>query len=237
MFQILCGVALLASVCSGCNQARRDSTWFTDRVPTDTKDFQADAPGLQCWQCDGSFVKHERRTCLRIGERKQNCDGSVQYCELRLRVGYRNYIHAERGDMPAERQVTWRGCARDWITEGDPYQNDQGYQTDPSYPPGMKCKRTGILRSEEKRPNYIKAIRKWDKGLVDTHSDLLALASFTAAAEKANQIMAAGKDVVSDVSATMAASRDKMTGVLSNAVTSLHRRTGSGRVVIDKKVE
>ena len=52
---------------------------------------------------------------------------------------------------------------------GDPYQNDQGYQTvsslllprnatrvitnvypkDPSYPPGMKCKRTGILRSEE----------------------------------------------------------------------------------------
>merc|ERR1712018_590821 len=58
----------------------------------------------------------------------------------------------------------------------------------------------------EKRPNNIKAIRKWDKGLVDTHSDLLALASFTAAAEKANQIMAAGKDVVSDVSATMAAS-------------------------------
>ena len=58
----------------------------------------------------------------------------------------------------------------------------------------------------EKRPNYIKvikwnksslncvfkAIRKWDKGLVDCHSDLLALASFTAAAEKANQIMAAG---------------------------------------------
>ena len=31
----------------------------------------------------------------------------------------RNYIHAERGDMPAERQVTWRGCARDWITEGE----------------------------------------------------------------------------------------------------------------------
>ena len=75
-----------SGVCSGCNQARRDSTWFTDRVrahtsvaknhcqyqvnwqlsivnttsidsckvPTDTKDFQADAPGLQCWQCDGS---------------------------------------------------------------------------------------------------------------------------------------------------------------------------------------
>jgi len=89
----------------------------------------------------------------------------------------------------------------------------------------------------EKRPNYIKAIRKWNKGLTESHNDLLALASFTAAAEKANQIMAAGKDVVSDVSATMAASREKMSGVLSNAVTSLHRRTGSGRVVIDKKTE
>ena len=31
----------------------------------------------------------------------------------------RNYIHAERGDHPAERQVTWRGCARDWITQGE----------------------------------------------------------------------------------------------------------------------
>jgi len=72
----------------------------------------------------------------------------------------------------------------------------------------------------EKRPNYIKAIRKWNKGLTESHNDLLALASFTAAAEKANQIMAAGKDVVSDVSATMAASREKMSGVLSNAVTS-----------------
>ena len=42
---------------------------------------------------------------------------------------------------------------------------------------------------------FLKAIRKWDKGLVDSHSDLLALASFTAAAEKANQIMAAGSIV------------------------------------------
>ena len=44
---------------------------------------------------------------------------------------------------------------------------------------------------------FLKAIRKWDKGLVDSHSDLLALASFTAAAEKANQIMAAGSIVQS----------------------------------------
>ena len=45
---------------------------------------------------------------------------------------------------------------------------------------------------QSKRNCVLKAIRKWDKGLVDCHSDLLALASFTAAAEKANQIMAAG---------------------------------------------
>ena len=35
-----------------------------------------------------------------------------------MRTNARNYIHAKRGDMPAERQVTWRGCARDWITNG-----------------------------------------------------------------------------------------------------------------------
>ena len=34
------------------------------------------------------------------------------------KTNIRNYIHADRGDMPAERQVTWRGCARDWITNG-----------------------------------------------------------------------------------------------------------------------
>ena len=73
----------------------------------------------------------------------------------------------------------------------------------------------------EKRPNYIKvvditihsemsftdsqlltpqAIRKWNKGLTESHNDLLALASFTAAAEKANQIMAAGSIVSNPLS-------------------------------------
>ena len=41
---------------------------------------------------------------------------------LRLSNIVRNYIHADRGDMPAERQVTWRGCARDWITEGEVFK-------------------------------------------------------------------------------------------------------------------
>ena len=73
----------------------------------------------------------------------------------------------------------------------------------------------------EKRPNYIKvvditihaeisftdsqflisqAIRKWNKGLTESHNDLLALASFTAAAEKANQIMAAGSTMSNPLS-------------------------------------
>ena len=49
-----------------------------------------------------------------LQEEKLAMDGG-----LRLSNIVRNYIHAERGDMPAERQVTWRGCARDWITEGE----------------------------------------------------------------------------------------------------------------------
>ena len=44
------------------------------------------------------------------------------------------------------------------------------------------------------------AIRKWNKGLTESHNDLLALASFTAAAEKANQIMAAGSIVTNPLS-------------------------------------
>jgi len=82
-----------------------------------------------------------------------------------------------------------------------------------------------------KRPNYIKAVRVWE----EQESAGLPAMSLTAAAEQAKQFMAAGKEVVSDVSASMAASRDKVSDVFSSAVTSLHRRTGSGRVVIDKK--
>jgi len=100
----------------------------------------------------------------------------------------------------------------------------------------------------DKRPNYIKVVSKWEGGLTKlSPADLLAMpASLTAAAEKATektmQLMAAGKEVVSDVSATMAASRDKVSDAVSatmaasmnkasdafsSAVTSLHKRTGS----------
>ena len=52
-----------------------------------------------------------------LQEEKLAMDGG-----LRLSNIVRNYIHADRGDMPAERQVTWRGCARDWITEGEVFK-------------------------------------------------------------------------------------------------------------------
>lgn len=149
---LLLAMVLLPGLADCCNQARRDSTWFTDRAPKDPAAFHTPTSGLQCWQCDGSFVKHERRSCLRMGERKETCGGGVQYCELRVRVGYRNYIHQAKGDMPAEQQVTWRGCARDWITSGDPYNTDPAYTSDPSYPPGMKCKATGVGRATQIAP-------------------------------------------------------------------------------------
>jgi len=62
-----------------------------------------------------------------------------------------------------------------------------------------------------KRPNYIKAVRVWEE---QEKAGLPAM-SLTAAAEQAKQFMAAGKEVVSDVSASMAASRDKVSDVFS----------------------
>ena len=92
-----------------------------------------------------------------------------------------------------------------------------------------------------KRPNYIKAVRVWE----EQESAGLPAMSLTAAAEQAKQFMAAGglpslattsittttititsitststpgKEVVSDVSASMAASRDKVSDVFSRWV-------------------
>jgi len=56
-------------------------------------------------------------------------------------------------------------------------------------------------------------------------------------AESGSSLLSAGKDVVSDVSATITASRDKVTDVLSSAVTSLHKRTGSKSETSDKKLD
>merc|ERR1719186_1494582 len=56
-------------------------------------------------------------------------------------------------------------------------------------------------------------------------------------AESGSSLLSAGKDVVSDVSATITASRDKVTDVLSSAVTSLHKRTDSKSEASDKKLD
>jgi len=87
-----------------------------------------------------------------------------------------------------------------------------------------------------KKPNLSKVVRCWEDGLAASIGDLLAMsASITkkvnkrmeAVAETGTNFLSAGKEVVSDVSASITSSKDKMTGALSSAVTSLHKRTGS----------
>jgi len=80
----------------------------------------------------------------------------------------------------------------------------------------------------QKRPNYIKIIKKWEDGLSkDIGMDLGMGASLTRSMGKARDMVAGGLEVVGDVTATMAASREKVSDVLNSAVTSLHKRTGS----------
>jgi len=88
-----------------------------------------------------------------------------------------------------------------------------------------------------KKPNYVKVLRCWEGGLTGGMGELLAMSAsnltkemnrrMEKVAESGSNLLSAGKDVVSDVSATITASKDKVTDVLSSAVTSLHKRTGS----------
>lgn len=96
-----------------------------------------------------------------------------------------------------------------------------------------------------KKPNLSKVVRCWEDGLAASLGDLLAMsASITkqvnkrmeAVAETGTNFLSAGKEVVSDVSASITSSKDKMTGALSSAVTSLHKRTGS-RSETEKKTD
>jgi len=96
-----------------------------------------------------------------------------------------------------------------------------------------------------KKPNFSKVVRCWEDGLSDSLGDLLAMsASLTKqvnkrmekVAETGTNFLSAGKEVVSDVSATITSSKEKMTDALSSAVTSLHKRTGS-RSEPDKKTD
>jgi len=109
-----------------------------------------------------------------------------------------------------------------------------------------------VLKSElkdfllNKKPNYAKVLSCWEGCLGGGLGDLLAMSAnitkemnrrMEKVAESGSSLLSAGKDVVSDVSATITASREKVTDVLSSAVTSLHKRTGSRSETLDKKLD
>jgi len=97
-----------------------------------------------------------------------------------------------------------------------------------------------------KKPNYAKVLSCWEGCLSGGLGDLLAMSAnitkemnrrIEKVAESGSSLLSAGKDVVSDVSASITASREKVTDVLSSAVTSLHKRTGSRSETLDKKLD
>jgi len=97
-----------------------------------------------------------------------------------------------------------------------------------------------------KKPNYVKVLSCWEGCLLGGLGDLLAMSAnitkemnrrMEKVAESGSSLLSAGKDVVSDVSASITASKEKVTDVLSSAVTSLHKRTGSKSETSDKKLD
>jgi len=97
-----------------------------------------------------------------------------------------------------------------------------------------------------KKPNYVKVLSCWEGCLLGGLGDLLAMSAnitkemnrrMEKVAESGSCLPSAGKDVVSDVSASITASKEKVTDVLSSAVTSLHKRTGSKSETSDKKLD
>merc|ERR1712029_30896 len=83
-----------------------------------------------------------------------------------------------------------------------------------------------------RKPNYVKVIKCWEGGLLGVMDDLLAMSAkmtrrMELVAETGSNFLTAGKEVVSDVSASVKASKEKVTDVFNSAVTSLHKRTGS----------
>jgi len=115
--------------------------------------------------------------------------------------------------------------------------------------------RDGVVNRDEfntfllnKKPNYIKVIKCWEACLTGGLGDLLAMSAnltkemnrrMEKVAESGSNFLSAGKDVVSDVSASITASKEKVTDAFSSAVTSLHKRTGSRSEtqVSDKKLD
>lgn len=80
------------------------------------------------------------------------------------------------------------------------------------------------------KPNYLKVMRAMEDQLTDRMTELLTkTAGLTAErmAARLEKVAASGSILVSDMSASVAAGRDKVTDALSSAVTSLHKRTDS----------
>jgi len=89
----------------------------------------------------------------------------------------------------------------------------------------------------QKKPNYLKVLRATENQLYTGMTDLLSkTAGITAErmAASLEKVAASGSSLVSDMTATVAAGREKMSDVLSSAVTSLHKKTDS---ISEKKKE
>lgn len=96
------------------------------------------------------------------------------------------------------------------------------------------------------KPNYVKVLKCWEGCLSSGIGDLLSMSAnltkhmnkrMEKVAESGSSFLSAGKDVVSDVSASITASKEKVSDVFSSAVTSLHRRTGSKSDTPQKKTD
>jgi len=86
------------------------------------------------------------------------------------------------------------------------------------------------------KPNHLKVLKAMENSLSFGMTDLLTkTAGLTAErmAAKLEKVAASGSNLVSDMSATVAAGRDKVTDALSSAVTSLHKRTDSSTLKKD----
>lgn len=82
----------------------------------------------------------------------------------------------------------------------------------------------------ETKPNHLKVLKAAEDTLMVNMTHLLTkTAGLTAErmAARLEKYAASGSSLVSDMSATVAAGRNKVSGVLSSAVTSLHKRTHS----------
>jgi len=92
-----------------------------------------------------------------------------------------------------------------------------------------------------KKGNYVKIIKCCQGALLGVMDDFLAMSALMTkrmekVAETGSKFLTSGKEAMSDVSASVKASTEKVSDVFNSAVTSLHKRTGS-RSEQEKKME